>query len=208
VTPAKSMLISATLLAAFAVGGTAIVALTFTQTAERVSQNKRDYTLGKLHELIKPDQHTNDMDRDTIEVQDLLLGTKEKVLVYRARKNGEPVAAIIQSVAPDGYSGRIEMLVAIKYSGELAGVRVVEHRETPGLGDAIDARKSDWIEKFGGKSLQNTDETAWKVSRDGGKFDQITSATITSRAVVKCIYNTLKYYDLNRDYLFRQQNDE
>lgn len=207
-TPGKSMLVSASLLAAFAIGGTAIVALTYTNTADRVSQNKRDYTLGKLHELIKPDQHSNDMDRDTIQVQDKMLGTKEKVLVYRARKNNQPVAAIIQSVAPDGYSGRIEMLVAIKYGGELAGVRVVGHRETPGLGDAIDARKSDWIEQFSGKSLQNPGETVWKVNRDGGKFDQITSATITSRAVIKCIHNTLKYYELNRDYLFNKQDNE
>lgn len=207
-TPTKSMLVSASLLAAFALGGTAIVALTFINTADRVSQNKRDYTLGKLHELIKPDQHTNDMDRDTILVQDRLLDAKDPVLVYRARKNGQPVAAIIQSVAPDGYSGKIEMLVAIKYNGELAGVRVVGHRETPGLGDAIDARKSGWIEQFSGKSLQKPDEAAWKVSRDGGKFDQITSATITSRAVIKCVHNTLKYYQLNRDYLFSKQDNE
>jgi len=203
----KNMLVTATLLAAFAIAGTAIVALIYQNTKDKVAQNKRDYTLGKLHELITVDQHDNDIEGDTIFVNDPVLGTKNNVLVYRARKNNNPVAAIIQSTAPDGYSGSIEMLVAINYNGTLMGVRVVAHKETPGLGDAIDARKSEWINQFGGNSLENTQKEKWKVKRDGGKFDQITSATITSRAVVKGIYNTLNYYKQNRNSLFKQANE-
>ena len=200
----KNMLVTATLLAAFAIAGTAIVALIYQNTKARVAQNKRDYTLGKLHELINADQHDNDIEQDTILVKDQALGTNNDVIVYRARKNNKPVAAIIQSTAPDGYSGAVEMLVAINYDGNLLGVRVVAHKETPGLGDAIDARKSDWINQFGGNSLENTPKEKWKVKRDGGKFDQITSATITSRAVVKGVYNTLNYYRQNRKLLFKQ----
>jgi len=200
----KSMLSSAALLAAFAIAGTSLVALTFEQTKDRVAENKREYTLGKLHEVIPPDKHDNDMDRDTILVQDPALGTQDAVTVYRARKDHKPVAAIIQSIAPDGYSGRIEILVAINYAGTLAGVRVVSHKETPGLGDAIDARKSGWINQFQGETLDKTASKAWKVKRDGGKFDQITSATITSRAVVKAVHQTLQYYQQHRDTLYKQ----
>jgi electron transport complex protein RnfG len=93
--------------------------------------------------------------------------------------------------------------VAVNYDGELAGVRVIEHLETPGLGDAIDAQKSDWINQFQGKSLNNPAATAWHVQRDGGAFDQITSATITSRAVVKATHKVLLYFKDNRTTLFK-----
>lgn len=200
----RNMLRSAALLAVFAIIGTTLVALTFDNTRERVIQNKRDFTLARLHELIAAGEHDNDIDRDIIQVTDPRLGTIAPVIVYRARKQGEPVAAIIQSIAPDGYSGTIEMLIAMRFDGSLAGVRVVDHKETPGLGDAIDARKSDWINQFRGLSQDNPAANNWKVKRDGGKFDQITSATITSRAVVKAVYNTLSYFNDNREALFSQ----
>lgn len=198
------MLLSTILLAAFAIVGTAMVVLTFDNTKERVSKNKRDYTLRKLHELIAPEEHDNNIESDTLFVSDALLGTKKPVIVYRARKNNKPVATIIQSTAPDGYSGIIEILVAIKNNGMLMGVRVVTHTETPGLGDAIDARKSGWIHQFAGKSINDPAPQNWKVKRDGGQFDQITSATITSRAVTRAVYNTLKYYQDNRMALFKR----
>lgn len=200
----KNMLRSASLLAMFAIIGTTLVVFTFDNTRDRVARNKRDFTLARLHELIAAGEHDNDIDRDVIRVTDPRLGTKKQVIVYRARKQGKPVAAIIQSTAPDGYSGAIEMLVAIRLDGSLAGVRVVEHRETPGLGDAIDVRKSNWIKVFKGLSHNNPEQKDWKVKRDGGKFDQITSATITSRAVVKAVYNTLAYFNDNHEMLFNE----
>lgn len=109
----------------------------------------------------------------------------------------------MQPIAPDGYSGRITLLVAIDQSGKLIGVRVTEHKETPGLGDAIDTNKSDWIHIFKDKSLQNPVEENWRVRRDNGEFDQITSATITSRAVVKATYNALRYFEQHKDTLLR-----
>jgi len=182
-----------------------MVAYTDGTTAEQVAYNKRQYTLNKLHEIISPSALDNDLERDTIQVTDPRLGTTKPMLVYRARKDGKPVAAIIHSIAPDGYSGNIEMLVGIRADGTLLGVRVVEHQETPGLGDAIDIRKSNWIRQFENRSLKRPEPKNWKVKRDGGAFDQITSATITSRAVVKAVYNTLQYFKEHRQELFKNE---
>ena len=199
----KNMTISAVLLGLFAIAGTGMVSLTYENTAERIAANHRATLLKTLHELIPPEQHDNDMFSDTICVTDpTLLGSNSAVNVYRARKAGQPVAAIIESIAPDGYNGNIYLLVAIRYNGELAGVRVINHKETPGLGDAIDVSRSDWILGFSGKSLQNPKLEQWAVKRDGGDFDQFTGATITPRAVVKAVRNSLIYFNQHRDELF------
>ena len=198
----KNMLINALLLGVFAIVGTAIVAFTYEQTQQRVVENKRQYKLRKLHELISPDMHDNDLDTDTVSVNDPRLARDTQMTVYRARKDNRPVAAIIEAIAPDGYSGKIRLLVAVNTNGKLAGVRVTEHLETPGLGDAIEANKSDWITIFNGKSLNSPKPKHWRVRRDGGEFDQITSATITSRAVVKATRNVLEYFADNQQALF------
>ncbi len=199
----KNMAISAILLGLFAVVGTGMVSLTYKNTAKRIAANHRATLLKTLHELIPADQYDNDIFSDTIRVSNpALLGSNKAVNVYRARKAGQPVAAIIESIAPDGYSGNIYLLIAIKYNGQIAGVRVVNHRETPGLGDAIDLSHSDWILSFTGKSLKNMKTGNWAVKRDGGNFDQFTGATITPRAVVKAVHNALIYFNQQRDKLF------
>lgn len=196
----KNMLVNAVMLGLFAIVGTAIVAYTSEHTHDRVVANQRDHGLRQLHQLIPPSLHDNDLDQDVIEVQDKLLGSNQPMKIYRARKDGHPVAAIIECIAPDGYSGKIKLLVGIRASGVLAGVRAIDHMETPGLGDAIETRKSGWIHQFDGKSLK--DEPDWRVKRDGGDFDQITSATITSRAVVKASYNALRYFKQHQADIF------
>ncbi len=199
----RNMGISAMLLGLFAISGTGIVAYTYEKTKLRIAENERATIVNSLHALIEPREHDNDLYADLILVKDeKLLGTPEPVNVYRARMQNKPVAAIINSVAPDGYSGDIYLLVAIRYDGTLAGVRVVKHHETPGLGDSIDIERSNWILSFNGKSLSNPVEKDWRVKRDGGPFDQMTGATITPRAVVKAIKNTLGYYAANKDRLF------
>jgi electron transport complex protein RnfG len=112
------------------------------------------------------------------------------------------VAAVLASIAPDGYAGTIKLLVGINYDGSIAGVRVVSHKETPGLGDAIEAERSDWILGFNGHSLREPGEERWKVKKDGGIFDQFSGATITPRAIVAAVHNTLSYYQNNREALF------
>jgi len=198
----KNMFINAVFLGIFTIAGTAIVAFTYDKTQQRIADNKRNYKLRKLHELISPAMHDNTLDTDTITVTDSLLARDTEMTVYRARKGKKPVAAIIECIAPDGYSGKIRLLVAVNYNGKLAGVRVTEHLETPGLGDAIEANKSDWIHIFKDKSMQQPTSEHWRVRRDGGEFDQITSATITSRAIVKVTHNVLKYFKENRTALF------
>lgn len=198
----KNMLVNAIILGLFAIIGTAIVAFTFENTEQRIEDNRRNFKLKKLHELVPPDMHDNEIDTDTIQIRDPLLARGQDVMIYRARNEGKPVAAILETVAPDGYSGNIYILVAVRYDGTLAGVRVTEHLETPGLGDAIDARKSDWIHIFRDKSLEEPKAEHWRVRRDGGEFDQITSATITSRAIVKATHNVLKYFKEHRKTLF------
>jgi len=197
----KSMARSAIVLGLFAVIATAMVAFTNNATKQRVAEAKRDYTLRKLNELIPPAMHDNALDQDKLMVKDVLLDKNGEVPIYRVQKDGQISAVIISCVAPDGYSGRINLLVAVRRDGSLAGVRVTEHKETPGLGDAIDTNKSDWITIFDNKSLAAPEETRWRVRRDGGEFDQITSATITSRAVVKATRNALRYFERNKQRL-------
>lgn len=199
----RNMIISAILLALFAIVGTFFVTYTYDNTIDRINENKRLALLKAFHVLIPPSAHDNDVFNDIIVVQNKeLLGSAKPVNIYRARKNNKNVAVIINSVAPDGYNGNIELLVAINLNGTLAGVRVIHHKETPGLGDAIEEKRSDWITKFKQLSLTNPDKKGWSVKRDGGEFDQFTGATITPRAIVKAVYNTLLYYKNNRDKLY------
>lgn len=199
----KHMIIAAAILGIFAIICAGLVAVTFDNTKQQIATNEREALIASLHTLITPEQHDNDLYSDTIAVQSKeLLGTAKPVTVYRARKHGMPVAAIIASVAPDGYSGSINLLVAIYYDGRIAGVRVTSHKETPGLGDLIEPEKSDWINNFRGKRLSNPDTEGWHVRKDGGIFDQFTGATITPRAVVKAVHNTLKYFEANKQALF------
>ncbi|HEX6928013.1 MAG TPA: RnfABCDGE type electron transport complex subunit G, partial [Gammaproteobacteria bacterium] len=134
-----------------------------------------------------------------------LLGTPVPVTVYRAYKDGEPVAALFTSVAPDGYSGPIYLLVGIHADGRIAGVRVLGHKETPGLGDPIEIERSDWITGFDGRSLGDPPPQQWDVERYGGVFDQFTGATITPRAVVRAVRNTLLYFERHREEIFQEQ---
>ncbi len=108
----------------------------------------------------------------------------------------------MSAVAPDGYSGNIRLLVGVQADDTLSGVRVVAHRETPGLGDAIDEQRSDWVYGFDGKSLGNPPLAKWAVRKDGGHFDQLTGATITPRAIVRAVRRTLLYYRANREALY------
>lgn len=191
------------LLGGFAVLGSTLVALTWDGTHVRIERNRRAALLQDLNELVPASTHDNDLFTDTTEVVDAdLLGTPNAVTTYRARRNGAPTAAILTPVAPEGYGGAIRLLVAIRADGTLAGVRVREHHETPGLGDAIEASRSDWIKGFSGRALGDPELEQWAVRRDGGVFDQFTGATITPRAVVKAVKHALLYFEDHRAELF------
>lgn len=199
----RAVSITGVILFLFAVTGSTLVAFTYEQTRDRIAANERATLLRKLHVLVEPARHDNNMYADTLTVSNPeLFGTNDPVPVYRARMGSHPVALVLPTVAPDGYSGRIKLLVGINYDGSLAGVRVFSHHETPGLGDAIEEERSDWIYGFDGRSLDDPATDRWHVKKDGGYFDQLTGATITPRAIVKAVRKSLLYYRENRDSLF------
>jgi electron transport complex protein RnfG len=206
---ARPILISGAFLAAFAVVGTSFVALTESQTRKAIIGNEKAVLLRNLNALLPPDQYDNAITEDTqLLAPSVLLGTTTETPVYRARLSGQPTAVILNSIAPDGYNGEIHMLVGIYLSGKVASVRVVKHAETPGLGDAIEIRKSNWILNFDQRSLNNPSTNNWLVNRDGGYFDAMTGATITPRAVVKAVKNTLIYFQQNKTRLFDGPTNE
>ena len=175
---------AALLLAGFAFIGAVSLAAINALTQPKIAQNERLATLTRLNALVSPARYDNDPVSDQIQLKAADFGSSEAVTVYRARKQQQPVAAIFQVTAPDGYSGNIRLLVGVNSDQSLAGVRVIAHKETPGLGDKIEIEKSDWITQFAGKSLTNPNESQWAVKKDGGEFDQFSGATITPRAVV------------------------
>ena len=204
----KQVLTTASLLMIFAIIGAGIVGLTYENTYKRIERNEEQVLLRKLHTILPPGEYDNDLLDDRLELdRDPLLGTDEPSKAYLAFKNDKPVAVVLSPVAPNGYSGPIHLLVGIYYDGRVAGVRVVKHRETPGLGDAIESQRTDWLLGFSGKSLQDPAEKNWKVRRDGGVFDQFTGATITPRAVVKAVRSALVYFQQHRKELFNETDD-
>lgn len=200
---ARSMGIAALILAGFATIGTILVAVTYTGTKDIIAEAQRVALEASLNQLVPADRYDNQVVEDRIEViAPQWLGTDQPVTVYRARKNNQPVALFATPTAPDGYSGPIQLLIGVYADGALAGVRVLAHKETPGLGDGIDEKRSPWILTFTGKSLENPRPEVWKVKKDGGVFDQFTGATITPRAVVKATRQFLDYVRTHREQLF------
>ena len=205
----KNILITASLLTLFAAIGAALVGVTFIQTEDDIKFNEKLTLLRKLNNIIPAESYDNDLLLDTIIIKpSILLNTKEESLAYRARKNSQNVAVVFTSIAPSGYNGSIQLLIGVNADGTLSGVRVVKHRETPGLGDVVEISRSDWILGFNDKSLSKPNEKGWKVKRDGGVFDQFTGATITPRAVVNAVHDALLYFEKNQEMLFSVNTDQ
>jgi len=175
-----------------------LISLSDELSRERIAANQRARLLATLHTVIDPRLYDNDLEasRRFVTSPDLL-GTDEPVEVFLATADGEPVGAIFSTVAPRGYNGPIDLLVGVTVAGTVTGVRVLRHRETPGLGDAIEIGKSDWIEGFAARRLDSPPQADWRVRKDGGYFDAITGATVTPRVIVEAVRNTLIYV---RDY--------
>ncbi|MGD8932094.1 MAG: electron transport complex subunit RsxG [Chromatiales bacterium] len=194
--------LAALILSGFAIVGTTLVAFTHEVTKARIAENEKAAMLANLNALVPPTSVNNDMLSDIMTVSDPELLGAQQTQVYRGRKDSQPVAVVLDPVVPDGYSGPIRLLVAVRYDGTLGGVRVLSHKETPGLGDKIELSRSDWILGFDDKSLGNPPMDEWKVKRDGGVFDQFTGATITPRSIVKAVKNTLIYVQEHHDALY------
>jgi electron transport complex protein RnfG len=200
----RASLTTALILLAFTVAGTALLAYTFSATKDTIAKSQEREKLALIGQTLPREIYDNDLLADTISLPPTpLLGSEQPSTAYRARKGGQPAAVVLEVTAPDGYSGKIRMLVAIRFDGTVTGVRVVAHSETPGLGDYIDIAKSKWIRVFEGKSLTDPPERAWKVKKDDGSFDYMAGATITPRAVVKAVARALRFYAEQQNNLFQ-----
>jgi electron transport complex protein RnfG len=199
--PAHKPAALAILLGGMTLMSISLVSLVFYLSDSTIQANQRAAVLQNLQQVLPLALYDNQIENDTLIVTDSQLGN-EVTTIYRARKQSKPVAVVIASAAPDGYNGKIALLVAIKLDGTLAGVRVIAHQETPGLGDKIELSCSDWILRFQQQSLARLGLPQWAVKRDGGAFDQFSGATITPRAVVTAVKNTLLFYQNHQQELF------
>jgi Na+-translocating ferredoxin:NAD+ oxidoreductase subunit G len=207
----KSISLNSLLLGGFALLTAGTLATVNLLTKAPIAKAEQAAAQKALLEILPAHSHDNVMLKDTLPVQPQWVSTlqiNEPANIYRARQNGDVVAVIIPSTAPDGYSGKIKLIVGINKDKTLAGVRVLAHTETPGLGDKIDLKKSSWILSFNGKSLQPDNANLWAVKKDGGEFDQFTGATITPRAVIKQVRATLAFADQNHHILFNSTPNE
>lgn len=202
----RSMLKNSLILALFAAITVAVVAITQQGTQSRIAEAERAAQIRALGEILPADSYDNQLLEHMIYLNEPLLGHRKDTPAYLATHNGQPAAVILQANAPDGYSGTISLLVGIMRNGSLSGVRVIQHRETPGLGDQIELAKSPWIKSFDGKSLSNPEERGWAVKKDQGDFDQFAGATITPRAVVTAVHKALQYFDQHHAELFEHLN--
>ncbi|WP_019624570.1 electron transport complex subunit RsxG [Thioalkalivibrio thiocyanoxidans] len=195
----RDILIATVLLAGFAAAGAGLVALVQEGTEARIADNRMEVNRSRIADLTGDLDYANDPVHDTAALSSDRLGGKELPAWFARDADDNVMGIVFSAVARDGYSGDIHLLIGVDRDGELLGVRVSSHRETPGLGDAIEAERSDWIHGFEGRSLNDPEPDNWAVRRDGGVFDQFTGATITPRAVVRAVRRTLEYFDDYRD---------
>jgi len=174
-------------------------------TRDRIASEKQRQALATLNQIVPESEYDNELVADRFSAR--IAGLDSRATLYRARRDGEPVALLADVTTPDGYSGDIRMLVGVAPDGEVIGVRVLDHRETPGLGDEIELRRSDWIRQFDGRMLGEPPADQWAADRRGGAFDTLSSATITSSAVIQAVRDVLAWYADNRDNAFAIESE-
>ncbi|MBI4755288.1 MAG: electron transport complex subunit RsxG [Betaproteobacteria bacterium] len=198
---------TATVLLLFTVVFTGLMTFAYSVTRDTIAASVAQAKLMLVAEVLPAAAYDNDLLQDYVDAVAPQLGNEPTSRIYRARKGGEPAALVVEAAAPDGYSGRIALLVAVAADGTVTGVRVTEHKETPGLGDYIDIRKDrnkvrPWITQFNGIGFAQLAPTAWKVKKDGGSFDYMSGATVSARAVTNATAHTLRFVAQHRDGLF------
>jgi electron transport complex protein RnfG len=199
------------ILVIFTAAFTALMALIYQATKAPIEASAHDEKLRLIGEVLPQSSYDNALLDEGIDIPaTTALGLDQPSKVYRARKQGAPVALVLEAAAPDGYSGRIDLLLAVRASGEVVAVRVTRHKETPGLGDYIDIRKDKhkarpWITQFNEQGFATVPPGDWHVKKDGGRFDQVAGATISARAVTNAVGRALRYAVDNRERLFAPQ---
>jgi electron transport complex protein RnfG len=181
---------------------TAIVAATYLVTTDRIVANQKAWLERRLQPVLADVSFDSGLtdSRLTLLPPHELPGS-DAAVIYRVYEAGKPAAALFV-VSARGYSGPIRLLVGVDANGTVTGVRVIEHRETPGLGDLVESSKTDWILQFNRRRLGDPELSDWAIKRDGGEFDQLTGASVTPRAIVNAVRDTLLYFSTNSEQLF------
>jgi len=193
-------------LVVIAIAAAALLSWTNDLTRQRIADNELAQRLAALRAVLPATDYDNEPHLDVVYVTSPeLLGDSKPLPVYRARRNGEVVAAVLTAIAPNGYTGAIHLLVGIGADVSVIAVRVTAHTETPGLGDRIEVARSDWIDRFSGMQATDPLSSTWVLDKDGGDFDHITGATVTSHAVVSAVRNAVIYFDSHRQELLRDE---
>ncbi len=206
----KAIQKNANVLAIFAIVCTAVVGIVHSLTKEEIELQKQQQLLDRLSQVIDPNTYNNQIIEDCIMIPHSTTEEGEEInsqtahAAYIASFDETPVAIAVTTTAPDGYNGNIDIIVGITTQGVVSGVRVLSHNETPGLGDKIELERHPWITSFTDKEITADPDPRWNVTKDGGMFDQFTGATITPRAVVKAVRNTLIFFNENKESLFNQ----
>jgi len=194
-------------LVAFAFVGTAMLAYVFDITRAPIEASEKEARLALFKQILPANTYDNDLLKESIEIApNALLGNRQPTVANIAKLNNKTAGVILEAIAQDGYSGDIKLLIAIRADGTISGVRVLAHKETPGLGDYIDIAHGNWIKLFNDESVNKTRAEQWQVKKDGGKFDYMVGATITPRAVVKAVLKALQFYEINKQTLFAVEN--
>lgn len=208
-TPQQMAVRTAIILFVFVVLFTGFLAGAYTLTRPTIVATEAREKMKLISEVLPAARYDNDLLKDALTLPATPeLGNDQPTTVYRARLKGKPAALVLEATAPDGYSGKIRMIVAVLADGSISGVRILAHKETPGLGDYIDARKDKnkarpWITQFEGASLAAIPAPEWRVKKDGGRFDAYAGATVTPRAVVKAVNKALQYVEQHGERLYR-----
>lgn len=205
----KHALKTAVTMIAFAFVGTLMLAYVFDITRAPIQASEREARLALFKQILPESSYNNELLNETIEIApNELLGNRLPTKANIAKLNHQFAGVILEAIAHDGYSGDIKLLIAINADGTISGVRVLTHKETPGLGDYIDIAHGNWIKLFDGESLEKTPAKLWQVKKDGGQFDYMVGATITPRAVVKAVFKTLQFFEQNKDTLFMNRTEK
>ncbi len=196
-------------LAIFAIITAGAIALTQVLTKDKIAFNKAQAQARALYEIVPKNQIDNDLLADTYTITNAsIVGYDTPITIYLARKDGHVTTVLMPVVAPDGYSGRIDLLVGVNADSSVAGVRVLAHQETPGLGDKVELKKSNWVLSFNQQKLSDHNDPTWAVKKDGGRFDQFTGATITPRAIVNATRRAVLLFEEHRAAMLRQKPTE
>ena len=199
---------TAIILFVFVIVFTGILSGAYLWTKPALEASAAEEKMKLINEVLPRGIYDNELLKDTVALPaSSLLGTDEPTLAYRAKKGTQPVAIVLEAIASDGYSGKIRLILAVNFNGSIAGVRVTQHKETPGLGDYIEPKKDKnkerpWITQFNGHAYATTTDREWRVKKDGGQFDFMAGATVTPRAVIKAVRKATKYVAENQEALY------